>query len=115
MIRRFHHDESYYNATMDENEPQNQIQKNPDSMYKEERLKFQHVFAGDYPVLFENFANHLLTGEPLIAPGEESICSVAMANTALLSSWTAMQQPYPCEKQEYRRWFEKRKEEERRS
>lgn len=112
IIRRFHEDESYYNQTMDVGEPERRIRTDPDSMFREERLRFPHVFAGDYPVLFENYARHILYGEPLAAPGEECAWSVAMANTAMLSAWKGEQVTYPCDPVEYRKWFEKRKEEE---
>jgi predicted dehydrogenase len=42
--------------------------------------------AGQHAAILENFANAILVGEPLIAPAEEGIKSVELANTMLYSS-----------------------------
>ena len=34
------------------------------------------------------FADHILTGAPMIADGREGLCSLMLANAMLLSSWT---------------------------
>lgn len=37
--------------------------------------------------ILQNFANHILNGEPLIAPGEDGILSLSISNAAYLSAW----------------------------
>ncbi len=44
--------------------------------------------GGLHQAIFKNFADHILNGVPLIAPGEEGIHSVELANAMLLSSLT---------------------------
>lgn len=38
--------------------------------------------------ILQNFANAILCGEALIAPGEEGICELSLSNGAYLSQWT---------------------------
>ena len=42
--------------------------------------------AGHVGIL-ENFARGVLYGEPLLAPGEDGLCELALSNAAYLSSW----------------------------
>src|SRR5947207_8154641 len=42
--------------------------------------------ANPHSILVQNFVNAILDGEPLIAPGEEGIHSVELANVILFSS-----------------------------
>lgn len=44
----------------------------------------------------ENFAAHLLRGEPLIADGEAGLRQVELANAIQLSGWTGERIPIPC-------------------
>ena len=37
--------------------------------------------------ILENFARGVLYGEPLLAPGEDGLCELALSNAAYLSSW----------------------------
>ena len=41
-----------------------------------------------HPVILNNFADHILDGSPLLAPGEEGLNSLSISNAAYLSSWT---------------------------
>ncbi len=38
--------------------------------------------------ILQNFANHILKGEPLLAPGQDGVYSLQLSNAAYLSSWT---------------------------
>ncbi|MBR2848465.1 MAG: Gfo/Idh/MocA family oxidoreductase [Clostridia bacterium] len=38
--------------------------------------------------IFQNFTNHLLNGEPLLAPGYEGINGLSISNAMMLSTWT---------------------------
>ncbi len=41
-----------------------------------------------HPEILNNFADHILDGAELIAPGEEGLNSLSISNAAYLSSWT---------------------------
>ncbi len=41
-----------------------------------------------HPEILEDFAQHILKGTPLLAPGQEGINSLSISNAAYLSSWT---------------------------
>ncbi|MCF0135914.1 MAG: Gfo/Idh/MocA family oxidoreductase [Lachnospiraceae bacterium] len=51
--------------------------------------------------VMENFALHILTGSPLLAPGEEGINGVNLANSSQLSAWTGREVMNPCDPEEY--------------
>lgn len=58
----------------------------------------------DFPVaddghilILQNFTNHILNGEELIAPGEEGIKSLRISNAAYVSSWTKVKVMIPCD------------------
>lgn len=44
--------------------------------------------GGQHNEILQNFTDAILDGAPLMAPGEEGIYSVELANAVLLSSWT---------------------------
>lgn len=41
-----------------------------------------------HPEVLNNFAEHILDGTPLLAPGEEGLDSLSISNAAYVSSWT---------------------------
>jgi len=41
-----------------------------------------------HPEVLNDFANHILDGTPLLAPGEEGLNSLSISNAAYISSWT---------------------------
>ena len=41
-----------------------------------------------HPEILNDFADHILDGTPLLAPGEEGLRSLSISNAAYLSSWT---------------------------
>lgn len=51
--------------------------------------------------VMENFAQHVLYGTPLLAPGEDGINGVNLANSSQLSAWTGREVPNPCDPEEY--------------
>ena len=52
-----------------------------------ENLEFESQWGGQHVEVLRNFASHILTGEPLIAPGTDGINGVRLANAAHLSAW----------------------------
>ena len=43
----------------------------------------------------------ILTGSPLLAPGEDGINGVNLANSSQLSAWTGREVSNPCDPEEY--------------
>ena len=41
-----------------------------------------------HELILRNFADHVLHGEPLIAPGHDGLNELMISNAAYLSSWT---------------------------
>jgi len=54
-----------------------------------------------HAILVQNFVNAILDGEPLIAPGEEGIHSVELANVILFSSLQERTVPMPMDSAAY--------------
>jgi hypothetical protein len=52
---------------------------------KEEEILFENAVL-PHAIMVQNFVNAILDGEPLIAPGEEGINSVELANVMIYSS-----------------------------
>lgn len=57
-------------------------------------IEFPSTGSDQYCLVLENFAAHILRGEPLLADGREGIESVRLANAMLLSAWTKTEVPY---------------------
>ena len=51
--------------------------------------------------VMENFARHILEGEPLLAPGSDGINGVNLANATLLSSWLGKEVDNPVDEEKY--------------
>jgi predicted dehydrogenase len=58
-----------------------------------EVIEFDSVGGSQHAGVLENFAANILDGTPLIAPGEEGINGVQLANAIHLSSWTGDEVP----------------------
>ena len=54
-----------------------------------------------HAILVQNFVNAILDGEPLIAPGEQGIYSVELANVILYSSLLGQTVPLPMDSAAY--------------
>lgn len=61
--------------------------------------------------IMQNFADAILDGTPLLAPGGEGIHSVEMANAMLLSAAQNKRIDLPVDAQVYRQWLEERMKE----
>ena len=60
----------------------------------------------------DNFAQNILEGTPLLAPGSEGINGVNLANAIHLSAWTGREVSFPVCEEEYNAELNKRIEEE---
>lgn len=67
-----------------------------------------------YVIMFQNFSDHIRKGTPLLAPGEEGLGSILMANAAYLSAWQHRSIRLPIDDYLYEDQLEWRMEEEER-
>lgn len=59
----------------------------PTSLYDTEVIEFNRPWGDQHSGVLENFAQNILHGIPLIAPGADGINGVRLANAIHLSSW----------------------------
>ena len=88
-VIRFAYDEDYVNANMDMREAMMLMRGNSAGGKANETEIIEGV-PGEGPQhggVMENFANHILHGDDLLAPGEEGINGVRLANATQLSAW----------------------------
>ena len=62
----------------------------------------------EYRMIFQNFSDHLRSWEALMAPGEDGICTLVMANGAYLSSWLEKKISYPFDQDLYEKLLAQR-------
>ncbi|TPW74035.1 Gfo/Idh/MocA family protein [Schumannella soli] len=60
----------------------------PTELYTTEVIEFESAWGGQHAGVLENFAQAILTGAELLAPGSEGINGVRLANAIHLSAWT---------------------------
>ena len=104
-ITRFSQDETVWNQTMTQRD---MIAAAPESLFHTETLTASAPFGVAYTEVFENFANHIAHGTPLIATGADGLASVQLANAAQLSGWLGQEVPFPCDTEQYDRMLAKR-------
>ena len=61
-----------------------------------------------YETIFQNFADHLRKGTPLIAPGEEGIGALELANGSYLSAWEGQKITFPMDDFRYEELLKKK-------
>lgn len=57
-------------------------------LYETEVIEFDSPWGAQHSGVLENFAQNILTGAPLLAPGSDGMKGVRLANAIHLSSWT---------------------------
>lgn len=62
--------------------------------------------------ILQNFTNHILHGEPLLAPGAEGINGLMLSNAAYLSSWKNSRIELPLDGQEFLTFLSRRQAQE---
>ena len=70
-------------------------------LYTEETFENNDGWGFQHTTVMPNFAAHILTGSPLLAPGEDGINGVNLANSSQLSAWTGREVSNPCDPEEY--------------
>lgn len=66
-----------------------------------------------YVMMFRNFSDHIRKGTPLIAPGEEGVGGLLLANAAYLSAWTGERVSFPLDEKRYGELLEEHRRAER--
>jgi predicted dehydrogenase len=66
-----------------------------------ETIEAESVWGGQHAGVLENFARHVLLGEPLLAPGSDGITGVRLANAIHLSAWTGKEVPIDFDEDQY--------------
>lgn len=77
------------------------------SLFETETFENVDGWGYQHTTVMENFALHILTGSPLLAPGSDGINGVNLANSSQLSAWTGREVPNPCDPEEYARELDK--------
>ena len=105
--------ESVFNATNKKFMPSIPSHKTVKRMSKVGEL-MMNVF-GQHTGIINNFTNHIVNGEPLIAPGADGIRGLTISNAIHLSSWTGEAVELPIDEDKFIAELEKRKAEEKES
>jgi predicted dehydrogenase len=69
--------------------------------YEVVEVPYDHHGEGGHRFIIENFANAILSGEPLIAPAKEGINSVMLGNAIILSSFQKKMIDIPIDEEVY--------------
>ncbi|MGL5435310.1 MAG: Gfo/Idh/MocA family protein [Lachnospiraceae bacterium] len=78
-----------------------------------ETIEYSFADDGDpYIRIIQNFRNNIVDGEPLLAPGEEGLNAMELANGAYFSALKEQATSFPIDAQEYERLLDKCQEEE---
>lgn len=109
-IYRLSHSEEEMNSRMSTQDAAKLMQSNGSGcdLYTIEEFENTDPWGFQHSFIMENFALHRLTGAPLLAPGEEGLLSVQLANASQLSSWLKKTLPFLCNEEEFKRELDKR-------
>ena len=110
-IYRFKQSEQEWNETLSMKDLM-MMRQNPDNLYDTEIIKVTPTYGTEYVDIFENFANHILCGEPLFATMEDGLREVQLANSIQLSGWLGTPVENPSSADTYNEWLEKKVREE---
>lgn len=101
-IYRLNHSEQEMNVSMPMEQVTAFIQGKPlPPLYTVEALSCAEGWGQQHATMIENFVQHILSGSPLLAPGIEGICSLQLANAALMSGWTGEKISFPLDEEDY--------------
>jgi len=71
-----------------------------------EYQEFEAVKIPAHATVLQNFADNILTGTPLIAPGTEAINQLMLSNAAYLSAWKNCEIKLPFDEKEYDKYLD---------
>ncbi|WP_407271864.1 Gfo/Idh/MocA family protein [Radiobacillus sp. PE A8.2] len=113
-IKRLHKPEAEMSATMSMQEVNEIVTgKGTEGIYNEEVLEFESAWGEQHINVLQNFANSLIHGEAILAPGSDGINGVSLANAIHLSSWLGKEVELPIDEEVYYQELMKKVEEER--
>lgn len=102
-VYRFREEEETWNNTMTTKEMETLRRTDDSQLYDTEVLTGSLPFAGEYSIVFENFASHVFNKTPLVATGQDGLNAVRLANAARLSGWTQEEVSLPCDSEAFNR------------
>lgn len=111
-VYRFNQSEQEWNESLSMRDLM-MMRQNPDNLYQTEEIKIAPTYGTEYVDIFENFANHILCGEPLFATMEDGLREVQLANSIQLSGWTGVAVDNPSSTGAYDAWLETKIKEEK--
>lgn len=100
-VYRFHMDEKELNATYDHYTFQDMKRADEASLYDMEVKEVETRYGTDHCHALRNFAEHLLTGQPLYSDYRDGLVENQVAAAAQLSGWTGKEICLPPDPQEY--------------
>lgn len=106
-VYRFRDTEEVWNKTIPLKEMP-RLSREPGVLWEQEELTAGQPMGMPYVEIFENFAAHILRGEPLIADGEAGLRQVQLANAIQLSGWKNAPVSVPCDEAEFNAELQKR-------
>lgn len=68
--------------------------------HKKETL-VDHISIEQYPVMLQNFSDHIRKGTPLVATGNDGLNAIMLTNAAYLSGWTGEKVSLPFDDAQY--------------
>ena len=110
-VYRFHQSEQEWNESLSMRDLM-MMRQNPDNLYSVEEINVSTTYGTEYVDIFENFASHILNGEPLFATMEDGLREVQLANSIQLSGWTGMPVDNPSSMGAYDAWLDSKIKEE---
>ena len=105
-VYRFLQSEQKWNETLSMRDMM-MMKQNPTNLYEVEEIDVSLTYGVEYVDIFENFANHILCGEPLLATMEDGLREVQLANSIQLSGWLKQPVSNPCNTEDYNNWLAK--------
>jgi len=101
-IKRLTKTEKEFSDTMSMQEVGNLVRGGKtDELYSEEIIEFESTWGVQHINVFNNFAEHIVEGKPLLARGSDGINGVALANSIHLSSWLGKKIELPFDEELY--------------
>ena len=107
-IYRFRQEEQDWNKNLSYPQMAMLAMTQPEQLFEAEQMTGAPQYGIGHAKIFQNFADHLRYGTPLIATGEDGLAAVQLANAAQLSGWKHQELDFPCDAGEYNRFLQQR-------
>ncbi len=109
-IRILRRPEEELNATLSFEDVRAMVRGNGtgETLYDETVLDIPDQWGIQHQKVLQNFTDAVLTGAPLIAPGQDGILGLTLANAMHLSSWTGMPTDIPFDEEYFLRLLQKK-------